>query len=220
MGAALGEITLVRHGQANSTATNEADYDRLSDLGRQQAAWLGDYLRAHEDPFDLVLSGTLKRQKQTAAEMGDMGATPQIDARLNEMDYFTLGKALETERGVPLPEPDQFITHVPQVLEAWHRAEIEGQESFAAFETRISGVLQMATQPGKRVLCVTSGGVIGMMIRHLLDLSLTRMAHVLDPIRNTSIHRIQVQPVGAILAGYNATPHLDAPDRIHAHTRF
>ena len=210
----------MRHGQANSTATNEADYDRLSDLGHQQAAWLGDHLRAHEAPFDLVLTGTLRRQQQTAQAMGEMGAAPQTDARLNEMDYFTLGKALESHHGVPMPAPDEFITHVPQVLEAWHRAEISGQESFADFETRVTGVLQMATQPGKRVLCVTSGGVIGMIIRHLLDLSLTRMAHVLDPIRNTSVHRIQVQPVGAILAGYNATPHLDAPDRLHAHTRF
>ena len=210
----------MRHGQANSTATNEADYDRLSDLGHQQAAWLGDHLRAHEAPFDLVLTGTLRRQQQTAQAMGEMGAAPQTDARLNEMDYFTLGKALESHHGVPMPAPDEFITHVPQVLEAWHRAEIAGQESFADFETRVTGVLQMATQPGKRVLCVTSGGVIGMIIRHLLDLSLTRMAHVLDPIRNTSVHRIQVQPVGAILAGYNATPHLDAPDRLHAHTRF
>ena len=98
----------MRHGQANSTATNEADYDRLSDLGHQQAAWLGDHLRAHEAPFDLVLTGTLRRQQQTAQAMGNMGADPQIDARLNEMDYFTLGKALESHQGVPMPAPDEF----------------------------------------------------------------------------------------------------------------
>jgi broad specificity phosphatase PhoE len=32
----MGEIILVRHGQANSTATDEAGYDRLSDLGRRR----------------------------------------------------------------------------------------------------------------------------------------------------------------------------------------
>ena len=31
---------------------------------------------------------------------------------------------------------------------------------------------------------------------------------------------IDLEPIGAILAGYNATPHLDAPDRLYAHTRF
>ena len=40
------EITLIRHGQANTGARSEADYDRLSDLGRQQALWLGEHLRA------------------------------------------------------------------------------------------------------------------------------------------------------------------------------
>ena len=38
----MGEIILVRHGQANSAANDEEGYDRLSDLGHQQAKWLGD----------------------------------------------------------------------------------------------------------------------------------------------------------------------------------
>ena len=37
----MGEVVLVRHGQANSGATDEESYDRLSDLGHQQARWLG-----------------------------------------------------------------------------------------------------------------------------------------------------------------------------------
>ncbi len=40
----MSKITLIRHGQANNTATDEAGYDRLSDLGRQQARWLGEYM--------------------------------------------------------------------------------------------------------------------------------------------------------------------------------
>ena len=41
----MSHITLIRHGQANSAAKDEPSYDRLSDLGHQQAAWLGHYLR-------------------------------------------------------------------------------------------------------------------------------------------------------------------------------
>ena len=41
----MTEVILIRHGQANSGARSEADYDRLSPLGRQQAAWLADHLR-------------------------------------------------------------------------------------------------------------------------------------------------------------------------------
>ena len=39
----MSQITLVRHGQANSGAQDEAGYDALSDLGARQSAWLGDY---------------------------------------------------------------------------------------------------------------------------------------------------------------------------------
>ena len=37
----MGEIVLIRHGQANSHATTEEDYDRLSPLGHDQARWVG-----------------------------------------------------------------------------------------------------------------------------------------------------------------------------------
>jgi broad specificity phosphatase PhoE len=214
----MGEIILVRHGQANSAARDEADYDRLSDLGHQQAAWLGDYLRDREAPFDKIISGSLRRHRETAAGLGY--DAPVIDARLNEMDYFNLGRALQDVHGVPFPGPEDFAAHVPQVMQAWHRAEIMGVETFASFETRVTSVLAEAAKPGARVLCITSGGVIGMILRHLLDLDPTRMAHVLLPIMNSSLHRVHVIPQGPILASFNAVPHLDRPDRAHALTHF
>ena len=214
----MGEIVLVRHGQANSGATDEESYDRLSALGHQQAQWLGEYLSNREAGFDKVISGSLRRHKETAAGIGY--ADPQIDPRLNEMDYFNLGQALENVHGVPFPGPDEFASHVPQVMEAWHKAEIMGVETFASFEDRVTSVLQEAAKPGVRVLCITSGGVIGMIIRHLLNLDPTRMAHVLLPIMNSSLHRVHVIPQGPILAGFNAIPHLDRDDRMHARTHY
>lgn len=214
----MGVITLVRHGQANSAADDEAGYDRLSDLGHQQARWLGEWLRGQGEVFDLVLSGNLRRHRETASGMG--WETPAIDARLNELDYFNLGKALQDAHGTPRASPENFVDHFIQVLHAWERAEIKGNETFESFETRVSGVLTEAAQPGRQVLCITSGGVIAMIMRHLLDLDLTRMAHVSLPILNTSIHRIHVRPVGTILAGYNAVPHLDGPDRLQAITHY
>ena len=214
----MGEIILVRHGQANSAATDEESYDQLSDLGHLQAKWLGDYLRDREGAFDKVISGSLRRQKETAAGIGY--DSPLIDPRLNEMDYFNLGQALEDLHGVPFPGPDEFAGHVPQVMEAWHKAEIMGVETFSSFEDRVTSVLQEAASPGVRVLCVTSGGVIGMIIRHLLNLDPTRMAHVLLPIMNSSLHRVHVIPQGPILASFNAVPHLDRDDRMHARTHY
>jgi len=214
----MGTITLVRHGQANSAATDEAGYDRLSDLGHQQARWLGDWMRAQNEAFDLVLSGSLRRHRETAAGMG--WQTPEIDERLNEIDYFNLSAALEEAHGIRHEGPEHFASHFLSVLHAWERAEIMGNESFAAFEDRVSAVLDQAAQPGRSVLCITSGGVIAMIMRHILQLDLQRMVHVSLPIMNTSVHRIHVAPVGTILAGYNAVPHLSDAERKHAQTNY
>ena len=58
-------ITLVRHGQANSSARDEGSYDRLSDLGWQQARWLGGYFEQTGEKFARVYSGTLRRHVET-----------------------------------------------------------------------------------------------------------------------------------------------------------
>ncbi|MBF9057633.1 histidine phosphatase family protein [Rhodobacterales bacterium HKCCSP123] len=216
----MGELVLVRHGQANSAAQDETGYDRLSDLGHQQARWLGEWLRTHDGPFDRVLMGSLRRHRETAEGLGDMGAEPEVDARLNELDYFNLAQAHSRATGKPAPTPETFVTHITDIMQAWHRAEIQGEESYASFETRVAEMLTIAARPGRRVLCVTSGGVIGMMVRHILDLDIARMAHLLVPIRNCSIHRVMVLPEAQILAGFNATPHLDTPDRIFARTEY
>lgn len=214
----MGVITLVRHGQANSAATDEAGYDHLSDLGHLQARWLGEWIADQRESYDLVLSGSLRRHRETAAGMG--WDSPLIDPRLNELDYFNLGQALQQAHGIPPASPENFADHFISVLHAWERAEIQGNETFESFEARVSGILDEAAQPGRQVLCITSGGVIAMILRHLLELDLTRMAHVSLPILNTSIHRIHVRPVGTILAGFNAVPHLDRADRVHAQTHY
>ena len=216
----MGELVLVRHGQANSAAQDEDGYDRLSDLGHQQARWLGDWLRSHDAPFDRVLTGSLRRHRETLAAMGDLGADPEIDARLNELDYFNLTQAHAAKNGTPPATPETFVHHITDVMTAWQRAEIQGNESYAAFESRVAEMLTIAARPGRRVLCVTSGGVIGMMVRHLLDLDIARMAHLPVPIRTCPIHRVMVLPQAQILSGFNATPHLDTPDRLHARTEF
>lgn len=215
----MGELYLVRHGQANSGATTEADYDRLSDLGHQQAAYLGDWLRAHEDPFDLVIAGGMRRHRQTAESMGF--PPDQFDDRLNEMDYFSLARDIEVNHGLPQPNSeDDFAKHIPQTLTAWHGAMINGAEPFAQFESRIHDALRAAYAPDRRILCVSSGGVIAMVMRMALGLSPESMAHVLLPVYNSSLHRFRLRPDGTYLVAFNAIPHLDLPERAAARTHL
>ncbi len=213
----MGEIILVRHGQANSAATDEEGYDRLSELGTTQAEWLGAWMQGAGWHFDHVVSGTMRRHRQTVAAMG---LSADEDARLNEIGYFGLSEEMHRRHGVPLPGPDDFADHMPRVLAAWAAAEIEGSETFETYESRVAELMAEAAVPGRRILCVTSGGVIGMVLRQILGLDLARLAHVMLPIYNTSLHRLQVRPHGVVMAGFNATPHLEAADRGHAMTYY
>ena len=61
----MSSIYLVRHGQAGL----RHDYDTLSEVGRRQAALLGEYLVREAITFRAIYSGALTRQQQTAEEV-------------------------------------------------------------------------------------------------------------------------------------------------------
>ncbi|MDO5757456.1 MAG: histidine phosphatase family protein [Rhodobacterales bacterium] len=214
----MTEIILVRHGQANSNATDEAGYDRLSDLGHRQAAWLGDWLNGTEPHFDRVITGTLTRQRQTAAAMG-YRATRQ-DPRLNELTYFNLAHAMEAQHGVPAPDSAQeFARYLPDVISHWAEDRLTGvPETFGSFRARIIALMDEVCTDHGRTLMVTSGGVIGMVMQHVLGLQTRAMALMMLRIQNSSVHRLRHVHGRLVLDTFNATPHLDAADRAHART--
>ncbi|MFD3188776.1 histidine phosphatase family protein [Sedimentitalea sp. HM32M-2] len=216
----MSHITLVRHGQANTQARDEASYDRLSDLGHRQAAWLGEHLRASGDHHPRVYCGTLRRQIETAQAM-NVGAA-QNDPRLNELEYFTLAELMQDQHGVALPtEREGFITHLPQVFSAWHDGRLEGApESFAAFESRVTEALHDIAAGSGPGLVVTSGGLIAIALRQVMQLNIAATARLALAIMNTSMHRLF--PIGEQLSPvlFNAVPHLDMPDRHFAQTHF
>jgi broad specificity phosphatase PhoE len=214
----VAEIILVRHGQANSHATDEISYDRLSDLGREQARWLGAHLRTTNPHFDQVITGTLTRQSDTARAMG-YEITAQ-DARLDELSYFALADAMEAQHGIPAPrDPTEFAAHLPQVITHWTRGEITGvPETYDQFATRVTSAIDEICAAHGRILIVTSGGVIGMVMRHALGLENGGMAKIMLQIMNSSLHRLEYVHDMLMVGAFNATPHLDLPDRAHART--
>jgi broad specificity phosphatase PhoE len=217
----MSQITLIRHGQANSHARDEASYDRLSALGQQQSTWLGDHLRQAGAGHSRMYCGTLTRHIQTANAMA-MGKDVHQDARLNELEYFTLAQLLQDQHGVDIPtEREGFITHLPQVFTAWKDGQIENPpESFQFFEDRISAVLQDIAKGQGPALVVTSGGLISMVMRSVLGLDIPATARVALAIMNTSMHRLHM--IGGTMSPvlFNAVPHLDLPDRHFAQTHL
>ncbi|MEM1364008.1 MAG: histidine phosphatase family protein [Pseudomonadota bacterium] len=214
----MADIVLVRHGQANSQATNEASYDQLSALGRQQAAWLGAHLRDTNPYFDRVLTGTLQRQVDTARAMGF--DTPTMDPRLNELAYFELTEAARQQHGMAVPDnPAGFAKYLPRVIELWTQDTLDDvPERFDDFAQRVHAVIEDQCQSAGRALLVTSGGVIGMAVRHSLNLDTPALAKVMLQIANASIHRLNYVHENLMLGGFNATPHLDGPERAYART--
>ncbi|NSY38645.1 histidine phosphatase family protein [Leisingera sp. ANG59] len=216
----MSHITLIRHGQANTQARDEASYDRLSDLGHQQAAWLGDHLRASGSHHPRVYCGTLTRHIETAASMGF--ANPVQDARLNEMEYFTLAEAMRDQHGLPIPEEREgFVDHLPKVFAAWAAGDIaEPYESWSQFETRTRQALEEIAAGEGPALVVTSGGLISMALRQAMGLDTAGMARIALAVMNTSMHRLF--PIGGHWSPvlFNAVPHLEAPDRHFAQTHL
>lgn len=215
----MSHITLVRHGQANSYATDEESYDRLSTLGHQQSAWLGEHMRARHQHHARLYTGTLRRHVETAAAM-NTGLEPVRDARLNELEYLTLSRAFKEEHGIPFPtDQASFTTHLPQLFMAWERDEIAGApERFADFEARINDVLAEIAAGDGPALVITSGGLISCTMRQVLRLDVEGMAQLALAIYNTSQHRLF--PIGGRLSPtmFNAIPHLEDPARHHAQT--
>ena len=217
----MSEIIMVRHGQAQTGAKDEASYDKLSDLGHQQAAWLGDYW-AGFGKFDHVLSGTMRRQIETGQSMGLAGVSYAQDARLNEMDYFGLASFLKEHGGVPVPtSQEEFQTHVRDVLGAWSRAEVGDElESYADFRGRILDCVREVAVRDERTVIVSSTGVIATLMAVALDLDMARKTDVFLKIAHTSVHRFEIVGDDVRLIQFCATPHLDAPDRLDLRTHI
>ncbi len=214
----MTEITLIRHGQAQTGATDEASYDNLSELGHQQARWLGEHIRASHG-YDRVISGAMNRQIQTAQSVG-LDVPHLTDERLNEMDYFGLAESLQQTHGVawPTSEPE-FIAHLPKILTAWRTGEIrDGLESYEAFRARISAALADVAQQDGRTLLVTSTGVISTLATMALDLDIPGKSKLFLSVAHTSVHRFALRNDGLHLTQFASTPHLERPDRLHAKT--
>ncbi len=217
----MAQITLIRHGQANSGATDEVGYDSLSPLGHQQSDWLGQYLGDTDTRYSRVYTGSLIRHRETALAMGaQLHAEPVIDERLNEITYFDLSNRMHEQFGLPMPtDRDGFIDHLPLVFTAWQDGRIEGAaESYHDFQSRVDDVLHEIAAGKGDALVVTSGGLIGMAMRVAMGLETGALARLVLAILNTSVHRMQIVGSGLALTQFNAVPHLERPDRRHAQT--
>lgn len=232
----MTELVLIRHGQANSAGEN---YDELTDTGREQAVKVGAWLTSSGYSFDKVLHGGLKRQAETLeliqSEMHKVGhvvAEAEIHPALAEFDlkiFYTLAaemrgneefaevlKAWNKARHSDAPDKgDIFKRLMGLVIGEWTRRgeNFTGAESFPAFQRRVHSVFELASDTPRRILAVTSGGPISLMVGAVLGLDTTQTLGLIRRIYNTSVHQLALKEKRRDLVSFNAVPHLALTER-------
>jgi broad specificity phosphatase PhoE len=218
-------LYLVRHAQPDFAG----HYDSVTELGLQQAAWLGRHFAERGIKFARTACGSLARQSATLESLlHHLPGAPalQVDSGFNEYDAAgVLGEFHCGDERALRATGDRraYFSAVRDALHAWSLAEgsLEGLESWQDFGIRVNLAADAACaglEPSAAVLVVTSGGVIGRLVADALaagpqaaiQLNLqTRNTGVTEMVRGRSIARV---------VAFNAVPHLERADRAHAIT--
>jgi broad specificity phosphatase PhoE len=206
----VGQILLVRHGQASFGA---ADYDQLSAHGAEQSRLLGRWLAACKVGVGQVVTGSLKRHRQTAeACLSVMPGAPaaaawRTDPGFDEYDHVeVLAKhaprltdpiaakdALATEADVKKSFQKIFAQAMARWMGGHHDADY--RESWPAFRARCVGAAKRIVEaagdlPEGAVVVFTSGGPIAAICQELLGIPNERAAMVNFSLANSSVTRL------------------------------
>lgn len=217
-------VFLVRHAQA-SFGTD--DYDRLSDRGRQQSRWLGEYFAERGTPFARIVTGTLKRQRQTAEELlGVLGIDPGRIETQAGLDEYHGGPIYASFTGGADPIAQQksdykgYWQTVRQSMLAWSENRLANvPETWDQFAQRMREALSASVAGLGRddaVLVVSSGGSISRLIVDITGGTASSMIDLNQQYRNTGICELIAAGDRLRLASFNSIPHLERQDRRHA----
>lgn len=210
----MREIWLIRHAQASFGAVN---YDVLSDLGRRQATWTGEFVRRLDPPVARIVTGGLVRQVSTAdAIAAALDAPPPAETHPGFAEYDADAVMAAWMAGKPpLPEGDrrEHFRALSAGVAAWQRGEIEGAESWAEFTDRVAAAMRAAAPERGVTLVVSSGGVIALAVAAALEAPPATMVRLHMQMKNAGVTRMIVGRSGLFLNTFNQSPHLEGPDR-------
>lgn len=216
----MAELYLVRHGQA---AFGTDDYDRLTELGHRQSRWLGDYFAQRDIGFDAVVTGTLRRHRETFAGIAESGAAvaDAIEhAGLDEYQAETLLAAWLRHRELPAPADSEDRRHhfrvLRDALHAWCDGDLH-EPSHLRFEDFVAGARaaleRVQALPARRVLVVSSGGPISALIGSVTGMSGRAIVNLNLQVRNSAFAEFRYNATAVHCVSFNNVPHLDLPDR-------
>ena len=225
----MGTLLLIRHGQASY---GQADYDRLSDRGSDQARAVGKALAALR--VDQLYRGPHKRHVQTAQLAAEAAANLPEPTALDELSEYPAFELLQHFMPKLVAHDPKFaqLTQTPTrelaneafhtILNRWARDEwaVDGVERVGEFAQRVQRGLDQIVRDvksGARIAVVTSAGPIGVAVGLTFGASAHHMVRTSIVIRNASITELRFRsrdfdwhPERVSLIAFNQTHHLPA----------
>jgi broad specificity phosphatase PhoE len=202
-------VLLVRHGQASFGA---ADYDLLSSLGEEQSRMLGASLAARGVRPDLVVSGSMKRHRQTASaavETAGWDVAVTEDAAWDEFDH--LSEVVEGD------SYDERVVRVEEGISRWAsgKHDDEYRESFPVFQERVTAAMRSLVEdlePKQTAVVFTSGGPVSWVTASLAAGGLPTWERLSKVVVNSGVTKILTGRSGTNVVSFNDHSHLETAD--------
>ena len=202
-------VLLVRHGQASFGAD---DYDVLSELGREQSTTVGAELARRELRSPIAVSGSLRRQRDTAA-LALPDVELRVDERWDEYDHMGLLERYVspdashdgTSKGVQVLLDQALASWVDDTDGTW--PDFSGGASAALSD------LAAVLPSGSDAVVFTSGGVIAAVTAGLLGLGASGVVALNRVTANGAITKVVVGRGGTSLISFNDHAHFEGDAR-------
>jgi broad specificity phosphatase PhoE len=205
----MGQILLVRHGQASFGTAN---YDQLSPLGVEQSRILGTWFAECGHRFDHVVTGDLQRHRQTAQACIEAFApankpSQTVDPGFNEYNHDEVLLRHRPEFADPQEIKHFLASHengkkaFQQIFEdamaRWMGGRHDGEygESWPVFRQRCIAALSKLINRGgsRRIVVFTSGGTIATLTQHVLGMSDPQVFQLNWVLVNSAVTKLMFQ---------------------------
>jgi broad specificity phosphatase PhoE len=225
----MSEMIMIRHGQASFGGET---YDRISPMGIEQSRTCAAFFHNSGYSFNAVFSGTLQRQRESAAAFIDYYKQAGIAiSYADPIDELNEHKSEEIIRGIlPLVIKDDpsfsedaaklmssrasFQRVYEKVMLRWVSGvdDIPGLQRWDEFKSGVGEAIDKITDNagrGTTAVVFTSGGVIAAAVQMALSIPDEKAIRLSWHIANGSLTRFKFSTSGFSLASFNCFSHLE-----------
>ena len=220
-------IYMIRHGQASF---GKDDYDKLSERGKAQAEILGNYLHNLNVGCDVIITGSLKRHKETSMpylQYSGKSDVPESITMTEFNEYDTKGvfttlvpillqeyPAMKRDVDAIFISSQSFYRVLDAVMTMWSSGDYDrpNVETWKEFNERVNSGIDkiISNYSTEKVIGIfTSGGPVSIAVKRALDLTDEGTMKIRDQVVNSSFTRFKYSSDRFTLTSFNEYPHLE-----------